>query len=106
MKRASSHSLVGAWEGTIRSAGADMKVLFELRDDGTFSESIEEPAVQFTGSYAVDPATKTLTITIGSSSDVALVAPGTTLNQDISIGEGGTTFEASGGGSTGRFVRR
>jgi len=61
--------------------------------------------VDLSGTYAVDPVKKTLTISVESSSAPEVVATGT-ITQQIWIDDDWNTFRASGAGSTGEFTRK
>lgn len=106
MKSPMGSALVGQWKGTVASGETKMDVAFELRSDGTFTETIQVPKASFAGTYVLDPAKKTLTVTVVSTTDARIIASGTTMTQDISISEDKRTFRASGAGSSGLFTRQ
>lgn len=99
-------ALVGRWVGAVKSGAAVMEVAFEVKTDGTFSESIREPAMSFSGTYRFDAAEGKLTVTVEETTNAGIVPVGTTMNQDVSIGPDGNTFTASGSGSSGEFRRQ
>lgn len=108
MKVASTSELVGTWTGTSTPDGQEqgMQVMFEMREDGTFTEEIENPEITFSGRYRVDGATSMLHVTVESTSDASIVPVGASFTQDIEISRDGRTFWATGGGSSGKFDRQ
>ena len=108
VKVSSGKSLVGVWKGTSTPDGADqgMKVEFEMRENGTFTEKIEEPKVTFSGRYSVDGVNSIMTVTVDSTSDAAIVPVGASFKQSITISPDGRTFRATGGGSSGEFNKQ
>jgi hypothetical protein len=104
----SAKALVGVWKGTSTPDGQDqgMQVEFEMKEDGTFTETIEVPKVTFSGRYSVDSVSSILMITVDSTSDAAIVPVGASFEQDITISRDGRTFRATGGGSSGEFKKQ
>jgi hypothetical protein len=108
VKVSSGKSLVGVWKGTSTPDGADQgtKVEFEMKEDGTFTETIVALKVTFAGRYAVDGVNSILSITVDSTSDAAIVPVGASFKQSITISPDGKTFRATGGGSSGEFNKQ
>ena len=108
MKVPSSSSLVGTWKGTSTPDGQEqgMKVAFEMREDSTFTETIKEPKVTFSGRYSVDETSGVLNVTVDTTSDASIVPVGASFTQDITISRDGQTFRATGGGSSGDFTKQ